>query len=160
LKLADAFALNAKERQAFVRSAGYSEDMVRKTSVDLSPPVMKKLSEFLNLPTGSPQGPKVLQESLDLLQSLAAEKSLSREHRKAVKVARLITGAFFSAPGGEVDDEAPLKGGKESSEIDLADRLRELISVFADGSIPIKRRISIADELISFVEWKLKGRKR
>jgi len=160
LKLAEAFGLNARERRALIRSAGYSEDTVRKTSVDLSPPVMSKLSHFLSLPAGSPKGSKVLRESLDLLESLVAEKSLSRDHRKAVKAARLITGAFFSSPEDiEVDDDGHPKNGKESSEIALADRLRELINVFVDGSIPIKKRISLADELISFVRWKMHGRK-
>jgi len=118
------------------------------------------LTKFLNLPPGSPKGPKVLRESLNLLESLAAEKGLSRDHRKAVKAARLITGAFFSTPRDiEVNDKGRPKSSKESSEIALADRLRELINVFVDGSIPIKKRISLADELISFIRWKIQGRK-
>jgi transcriptional regulator with XRE-family HTH domain len=160
ISLAKAFRLNSADRRAFMRSAGYSEDLASKTTVDLSPPVMKKLSQFLSLPAGSPEGPSVLRESLDLLESLAVEKAMPRNNRKAIKAARMIMTAFFSTPRDDrIEGKRSPKGKKESSEIVLADRLRELINVFVDGTIPIERRISIAEELASFLKWKMQGKK-
>jgi transcriptional regulator with XRE-family HTH domain len=154
--LAKVFKLKRNERRAFIRSAGYSEDVVGKTTVDLSPPVLKALSRFLSLPAGSPDGTAALQESLKRVEAVVGEKGLSRRQKKAVKLAQIITSGFFSTtPDRKNDKIRKKKGATKELEIVLADRLREILEIFVEGSIPINKRIILADELISYLQWKI-----
>jgi transcriptional regulator with XRE-family HTH domain len=158
--LAKVFGLKGSERRAFIRSAGYSEDIIGQTTVDLSPPVLKKLSRFLTLPAGSPEGPAMLRESLSSLEAIAAEKGLPYRHRKAIKFARMITTGYFSSGKDIYPLKHQGKGGTKEREIQLADRVREVIEIFVDGSIPIDKRIALAEELISYLKWKIEGEQR
>jgi len=154
--LAKVFKLKRNERRAFIRSAGYSEDVVGKTTIDLSPPVLKALSRFLSLPAGSPDGTAALQESLKRVEAVVGEKGLSRRQKKAVKLAQIITSGFFSTtPDKKNDKIRKKKGATKELEIVLADRLREILEIFVEGSIPIGKRIALADELISYLQWKI-----
>jgi len=154
--LAKAFKLKGNKRRAFIRSAGYSEDIIGKTTVDLSPPLLKALSRFLSLPAGSPDGMAALQESLKRVEAVVGEKGLSRRHKKAVKLTQMITSGFFSTTLDRTNDKIrKKKGGTKELEIVLADRLREILEMFAEGSIPIGKRIALADELISYLKWKI-----
>ena len=154
--LAKTFRLKGNERRAFIRSAGYSEDIIGKTTVDLSPPLLKALSRFLSLPAGSPAGMIALQESLKRVEAIVGEKGLSRRHKKAVKLAQMITSGFFSTALDNTSDKMrQKKGGTKELEIVLANRLREILEIFVEGSIPIGKRIVLADELISYLQWKI-----
>jgi hypothetical protein len=154
--LAKAFRLKGKERRAFIRSAGYSEDIIGKTTVDLSPPLLKALSRFLSLPAGSPDGTAALLESLKRVEAVVGEKGLSRRQKKAVKLAQIITSGFFSTtPDRKNDKIRKKKGATKELEIVLADRLREILEMFVEGSIPIGKRIVLAEELLSYLQWKI-----
>ena len=154
--LAKTFRLKGKERRAFIRSTGYSQDIIGKTTVDLSPPLLKALSRFLSLPAGSPAGIIALQESLKRVEAIVGEKGLSRRHKKAVKLAQMITSGFFSTALDNTSDKMrQKKGGTKELEIVLANRLREILEIFVEGSIPIGKRIALADELISYLKCKI-----
>ena len=109
--LAKVFRLKGNDRRAFIRSAGYSEDIVGKTTVDLSPPLLKALSRFLSLPAGSPDGKAALQESLKRVEAVVGEKGLSPRQKKAVKLAQIITSGFFSTTLDRKNDKIRKKKG-------------------------------------------------
>jgi transcriptional regulator with XRE-family HTH domain len=151
--LANAFGLKGNERRAFIRSSGYSEDAVGKTPVDLSPPMLKVLSEFLALSPGDPQGPAILRKALDALTGMVAEKALPGNQKKVIKAVRLVTSGYFSSTFGK---NAGKKIPPDDQETVLADLVRELIESFTDGAIPLNKRISNARELVSYMKWKSK----
>jgi transcriptional regulator with XRE-family HTH domain len=155
--LANALGIKGKERRAFLKSAGYTEDIVGKTKIDLTPPIFQKLADFLNTSPQDPTNWEKLRDFQSEFSGEAAEKGILKDRNQTQKINDLLTIGYCSTP----KNVGPKKGSKKAHDallIKLSNQVRELVEIFVDGSLPIKKRIGLAEEMLSFLKWKLRER--
>jgi transcriptional regulator with XRE-family HTH domain len=160
-RIAGALSLDGTDRADFLAAMGVSSESSVQTVQPPKTPLERILTVFTSIPAGSPEGPPALDRLIDGLMAMIAEKSDTEETRTALKSARLLGMGFFcdATKGSRRKSPMGKRKGTPDFEIELADEVKKLMELFVDGRIPASKRVSLARELVSFAQWKLRENK-
>jgi len=155
-QIANALNLSAEKRQQFFLSLqGGGTTAISKARA--TSPLLEKLSDFLELPPHSPLGPQKLSEAFERLEAIVSEKGFSKGEKKTAKLQSLLTMGYMYTPARNRQADVARKpkiSRSKRDEIRMSNRFRSLLEIFVDGRIPISKRVSLAEELLSLAKWR------
>lgn len=153
VRLADSLNLGQGERIAFLAAAHYLPERELVAPSTPEPPLLAAFRRFLSSPEGSPEAADEIRRVLKELLATASQKGVPQVKKEMQGIGLLIRGYFHRQ-----DDAVGEKRNRQrlsQRQIDrLGAKLLTLSKILADGTIPVERRLRIADELISFARWK------
>jgi len=153
----DALGLADSDKDALYAAAGYAPSHDAPASAPRRHPVYDAMENFLKLGRGSPELPEAVERIVTELLGAATHRGAGPDARDLLRGLRLAGVGYFHS---EPTEQHKKTGGSEKNQLPpnqakLASRLGKLLRLLTDWRVPVSKRIALADQLISFAEWKL-----
>jgi len=155
-RLAKALGLEGSQRDAFLEAAHYLAAKTATAPAAASHPLLDAVADFLALPRGSPRLSDTIQRVVRELLGAAIHRGTERSDETLLRTTGLAAVGYFHRPApreGRKSRRAPDKLPRSQEQ--LADRIARLLHLLGTGSVPISKRIRVAEELASYAKWKL-----
>lgn len=152
-KLAGALNLLGTERAVFFAAGNYASQATIVEPVRLDHPLVKAVSDYLELAPGNPKLHQAFGRLATELTCTIISRSPSTEDKMLLRGITNAGVGYFHRKDSRQDSDADQ--GMSSGRRRLATKVLGLLAILADGTLPVAKRLSLADELTSLAKWRL-----